>query len=61
VTRRSRSAEGSTASHAWVEALVPYHGWSAFDPTNNLLANNNYIKLAVGRDYRDVTPYARRL
>ena len=56
VTRRARSLAGSGASHAWVEALLPEHGWCAFDPTNNLLANNSYIKLAHGRDYRDVTP-----
>ena len=56
VTRRARSLAGSGASHAWVEVLVPGHGWCAFDPTNNLLANDSYIKLAHGRDYRDVTP-----
>jgi transglutaminase-like putative cysteine protease len=56
VTRRSRSAEGSPASHAWAEVLIPGYGWCAFDPTNNLLANDYYIKLAVGRDYRDVPP-----
>jgi transglutaminase-like putative cysteine protease len=56
VTRRSRSAMGSPASHAWAEALVPGWGWRAFDPTNNLLANDSYVKLAIGRDYRDVPP-----
>ncbi len=56
VTRRARSSEGSGASHAWVEVLIPRHGWCALDPTNNLLANDSYIKLAHGRDYRDVTP-----
>ena len=56
VTKRSRSAEGSPASHAWCEALVPGLGWRAFDPTNNLLADDYFIKLAVGRDYRDVPP-----
>lgn len=56
VTRRARSLAGSGASHAWVEVLLPRHGWCAFDPTNNLLANNSYIKLAHGRDYRDATP-----
>ncbi len=56
VTRRARSSAGSGASHAWVEVLLPRHGWCAFDPTNNLLANDSYIKLAHGRDYRDVTP-----
>lgn len=56
VTRRSRSAAGSSASHAWVEVLLPGDGWYEFDPTNNILANDYYIKLAVGRDYRDVPP-----
>jgi transglutaminase-like putative cysteine protease len=56
VTRRSRSAEGSSASHAWVEVLVPEMGWCAFDPTNNILPNEYFIKLAVGCDYRDVPP-----
>lgn len=56
VTRRARSSEGSSASHAWVEALVPNHGWCALDPTNNLLANDSYIKIAHGRNYSDVTP-----
>ena len=56
VTRRARAGQGATASHAWVEALIPDLGWCALDPTNNLLANNLYIKLAAGRDYGDVTP-----
>ena len=56
LTRRSRSAAGSPASHAWAEVLVAGLGWCAFDPTNNLVVNDNYIKLAVGRDYRDVPP-----
>jgi transglutaminase-like putative cysteine protease len=56
VTRRSRSAQGSSASHAGVEVLVPQMGWCAFDPTNNVLANDYYIKLASGCDYRDVPP-----
>lgn len=56
VTRRSLSAEGSPASHAWTEALLPGHGWCGFDPTNNLLANDYYVKIAAGRDYRDVAP-----
>jgi transglutaminase-like putative cysteine protease len=56
VTRRSRSAEGTSASHAWAEVLVPDQGWCGFDPTNNLLANDYYIKIAAGRNYRDVPP-----
>jgi transglutaminase-like putative cysteine protease len=47
---------GSGASHAWVEAFTPSHGWRGFDPTNNLLANAYYVKVARGRDYADVPP-----
>ncbi len=50
------SSRGAGASHAWVEAFTPSHGWRGFDPTNNLLANERYVKIAVGRDYRDVPP-----
>jgi transglutaminase-like putative cysteine protease len=39
-----------------VEAFTPTHGWRGFDPTNNLLASEYHIKMAVGRDYRDVAP-----
>ena len=47
---------GSGASHAWAEAFTPSHGWRGFDPTNNLLANAYYVKIARGRDYGDVPP-----
>jgi len=49
-----RSLEG--ASHAWVEALLPGQGWTAFDPTNNLVGGSRHIRVAVGRDYADVPP-----
>jgi transglutaminase-like putative cysteine protease len=49
-------SRGAGASHAWAEAFTPSHGWRGFDPTNNLLANDRYIKVAVGRDYHDVPP-----
>jgi transglutaminase-like putative cysteine protease len=47
---------GAQASHAWVEAFTPSHGWRGFDPTNNLVASEQHVKMAVGRDYRDVAP-----
>ena len=31
-------------------------GWVGFDPTNNCLVGGNFIKVAVGRDFRDVPP-----
>src|SRR5262249_13810873 len=44
------------AMHAWVECLLPNERWCGFDPTNNLLANDHYIKVHHGRDYGDVPP-----
>jgi len=44
------------ASHAWVEALLPGLGWVGFDPTNNLIAGERHIRVALGRDYADVPP-----
>jgi len=49
-------SRGGGASHAWIEAYTPTHGWRGFDPTNNLLASEYHVKMAVGRDYRDVPP-----
>ena len=51
-----RPERGAGASHAWVEAWTPSHGWRGFDPTNNLLASEHHVKMAVGRDYQDVAP-----
>ncbi|RYD48386.1 MAG: transglutaminase family protein [Verrucomicrobiaceae bacterium] len=47
---------GAQASHAWAEIYLPSAGWIGFDPTNNTLADERYVKVAVGRDYEDVTP-----
>ncbi|HXM55416.1 MAG TPA: transglutaminase family protein, partial [Candidatus Dormibacteraeota bacterium] len=44
------------ASHAWAEAWVPGRGWRAYDPTHPGLPAELYIRLAVGRDYRDAAP-----
>ncbi len=52
--RRERSTDGAT--HAWVEALLPGLGWIGFDPTNNIIARERHIRVAVGRDYADVPP-----
>jgi transglutaminase-like putative cysteine protease len=49
-------SRGAGASHAWAEVFTPTHGWRGFDPTNNLLANAYYVKVATGRDYQDVAP-----
>jgi transglutaminase-like putative cysteine protease len=47
---------GGDAMHAWAECYLPDRAWHGFDPTNNLLANDQYVKIHVGRDYHDVSP-----
>lgn len=47
---------GADASHAWVAAYSPVHGWVEFDPTNDQLADQRYITLAWGADFADVVP-----
>jgi len=46
----------NSATHAWVEALIPQLGWVGFDPTNWLIAGDRHIRTAIGRDYADVPP-----
>ncbi len=49
--------EGADATHAWVSLWCgPERGWIGLDPTNDLLAQNDHIVLARGRDYSDVAP-----
>lgn len=44
--------EGDGSSHAWVE--IWYDGlWYGFDPTRNKLVDEGYVKLCVGRDFKD--------
>ena len=43
---------GEGASHAWVEINCKGY-WYGFDPTNQLLVNEHYIKISHGRDYAD--------
>jgi transglutaminase-like putative cysteine protease len=45
-----------SATHAWIEALIPQLGWVGFDPTNWLVAGDRHIRTAIGRDYSDVPP-----
>lgn len=47
---------GSDASHAWVSVYFGNGQWVDYDPTNNLLVNNEHITLAWGRDFADVSP-----
>lgn len=54
--RGSADRSPAGASHAWAEALLPELGWVGFDPTNDLLAGERHLRVAVGRDYADVPP-----
>jgi transglutaminase-like putative cysteine protease len=49
--------QGADATHAWVSLWCgPGIGWVGFDPTNDILVENDHIVLAVGRDFSDVSP-----
>ena len=49
--------QGADATHAWVSVWCGDElGWIGFDPTNDLLVENDHIILAVGRDFSDVSP-----
>ena len=51
---------GTDASHAWVALYLPARegpgAWVDFDPTNDRTAGEDYVTLAIGRDYSDVSP-----
>lgn len=60
---------GADASHAWVSVYLPdlggqrglpHGGWLDLDPTNNRAGFGtpglDYVRLAVGRDFADVSP-----
>jgi transglutaminase-like putative cysteine protease len=52
---------GADASHAWVQVYCPdtpglADGWLELDPTNDLIPDTRHVRLALGRDYGDVTP-----
>ena len=54
--RRDGSAS-QEASHAWAEAWIEDLGWVGFDPTNGICADDAYIRVAGGLDYRDAAPF----
>jgi transglutaminase-like putative cysteine protease len=47
---------GADASHAWISVYAPQIGWIGFDATNNVLPGKDHIRIAHGRDFRDVSP-----
>jgi transglutaminase-like putative cysteine protease len=49
---------GADASHAWIGVYCPNNGWLDLDPTNDKIANEEFITIGWGRDYQDVSPVA---
>jgi transglutaminase-like putative cysteine protease len=45
-------ASSSFAAHGGVQG----GGWIGLDPTNDMVASDQHVVLAVGRDYTDVAP-----
>ena len=49
--------QGADAMHAWVLVWCGSQaGWIGLDPTNAIVASDEHVVLAVGRDYTDVAP-----
>jgi len=55
---RRDGAHVQEAAHAWAEAWVGDLGWVAFDPANGICADDAYVRVACGLDYRDAAPVA---
>jgi transglutaminase-like putative cysteine protease len=47
---------GASESHAWVEVGLPGGYWFPVDPTNNCVAGERHVTVAVGRDFFDTSP-----
>ncbi len=48
---------GADASHAWVAVWCGEEaGWVHLDPTNDLVAHEDHVAVAWGRDFSDVSP-----
>ena len=47
---------GEGATHAWIEAYIPFNGWVGLDPTNNCIVDDLHVRLAVGRSFSDCSP-----
>ena len=49
--------EGADAMHAWVRVWCGRAtGWMEWDPTNDIMAGSDHIRVGYGRDYADVAP-----
>ncbi len=53
---KNEGVRGEGATHAWVEAYIPFYGWLGVDPTNNCIVNDGHVRVAIGRNFNDCTP-----
>jgi transglutaminase-like putative cysteine protease len=53
---KESGVRGEGATHAWVEAYIPFFGWLGLDPTNNCIVTDGHVRIAVGRNFSDCTP-----
>jgi len=53
---KGQELRGEGATHAWAEAYIPFYGWLGLDPTNNCIASDRHVRLAIGRNFSDCTP-----
>ncbi len=57
---RSPEGEAMTSviglTHAWAEVFIPNDGWVEFDPTNDLVADRQLLRVAVARVPEDASP-----
>jgi len=51
-----KGMRGEGATHAWVEAYIPFYGWLGVDPTNNCFVDDLHVRLAIGRSFIDCSP-----
>lgn len=47
---------GTGVAHAWVEALVPGHGWHGLDPHQRREVGQAHVAVGRARDHGDVPP-----
>lgn len=45
-------------THAWADVFIPGDGWVEFDPTNDLVADRQLLRIAVARVPEDASPIA---
>jgi transglutaminase-like putative cysteine protease len=56
--RATADAPEGAAIHAWAEAHVEGLGWVGFDVEAGISPDDGYVRVATGRDHREVRPFS---